>query len=197
MARLGRVLSAAVIVGAGAALVPSSVQAQTDAAPTSSGRAVRRPPVTQIARLVHRHHHRHRQRRARRPGRRRHGHGHRRDHGAGVHRRRPAASSPSRCPRATTSCARTSPASPRRSARSCASAAPPPTVPQLQIRRLDATAGTTGTDEPPLPSRPIIAAGFSLPQAEPSSDEPRRTRPRTRIRTPRPRGGCATSSAAS
>lgn len=40
------------------------------------------------------------------------------------------------------------------------------TVPQLELRRLDATAGTTGVAEPPLPSRPIIAAGFSLPEAE-------------------------------
>lgn len=40
------------------------------------------------------------------------------------------------------------------------------TVPQLELRRLDATAGTSGVAEPPLPSRPIIAAGFSLPEAE-------------------------------
>lgn len=40
------------------------------------------------------------------------------------------------------------------------------TVPPLELRRLDATAGTTGVAEPPLPSRPIIAAGFSLPAAE-------------------------------
>lgn len=42
------------------------------------------------------------------------------------------------------------------------------TVPQLELRRLDATAGTSGVAEPPLPSRPIIAAGFSLPEAEPA-----------------------------
>jgi hypothetical protein len=44
-------------------------------------------------------------------------------------------------------------------------------VPKLEMRRLDATAGTTGTDaDAPLPSRPIIAAGFSLPTAEPKSE---------------------------
>jgi hypothetical protein len=46
-------------------------------------------------------------------------------------------------------------------------------VPQLEIRRLDATAGTTGTStEAPLPTRPIVAAGFALPAAE-SADEPK------------------------
>ena len=46
-------------------------------------------------------------------------------------------------------------------------------VPQLQMRRLDATAGTTGTTgDAPLPTRPIIAAGFALPAAE-TADEPR------------------------
>jgi hypothetical protein len=44
-------------------------------------------------------------------------------------------------------------------------------VPKLEMRRLDATAGTTGTDAgAPLPSRPIIAAGFSLPTAEPKDE---------------------------
>jgi hypothetical protein len=44
------------------------------------------------------------------------------------------------------------------------------TVPHLEMRRLDAVSGTSGNPEPPLPSRPIIAAGFSLPSAEPSDD---------------------------
>jgi hypothetical protein len=40
-------------------------------------------------------------------------------------------------------------------------------VPKLQMRRLDAVAATTGTkDAAPLPSRPIIAAGFALPAGE-------------------------------
>ena len=46
------------------------------------------------------------------------------------------------------------------------------TVPQLELRRLDPTAGTSGVVEPPLQSRPIIAAGFSLPEAETSSATP-------------------------
>lgn len=46
-------------------------------------------------------------------------------------------------------------------------------VPQLQMQRLEATAGTTGTNgEAPLPSRPIIAAGFALPAAE-TAEEPK------------------------
>jgi hypothetical protein len=44
-------------------------------------------------------------------------------------------------------------------------------VPKLEMRRLDAAAGTSGTTEDaPLPSRPIIAAGFSLPTAEPKDE---------------------------
>jgi hypothetical protein len=42
-------------------------------------------------------------------------------------------------------------------------------VPDLQIRRLDAVAGTTG--EKPLASRPIVAAGFQLPQPESAERE--------------------------
>lgn len=46
-------------------------------------------------------------------------------------------------------------------------------VPQLQMRRLDAIAATTGTSaEAPLPTRPIIAAGFALPAAE-TAEEPK------------------------
>jgi hypothetical protein len=39
------------------------------------------------------------------------------------------------------------------------------TVPHLQVTRLD-TVGTSGRTEPAVPSRPIVAAGFTLPQAE-------------------------------
>ncbi|HVL66665.1 MAG TPA: carboxypeptidase-like regulatory domain-containing protein [Vicinamibacterales bacterium] len=39
------------------------------------------------------------------------------------------------------------------------------TAPQLQLRRVDGATGTTGA-EPPLASRPIVAAGFQLPAAD-------------------------------
>lgn len=39
------------------------------------------------------------------------------------------------------------------------------TAPQLEMRRLDATAGTSGTSDT-VASRPIVSAGFGLPQAE-------------------------------
>lgn len=40
-------------------------------------------------------------------------------------------------------------------------------VPQLEMRRIDATTGTSGrTEASTLPSRPIVAAGFGLPAAE-------------------------------
>ncbi len=39
------------------------------------------------------------------------------------------------------------------------------TAPRLEMRRLDATAGTSGTSETVV-SRPIVSAGFGLPQAE-------------------------------
>jgi hypothetical protein len=42
-------------------------------------------------------------------------------------------------------------------------------VPQLQMRRLDQVTGTSG--EKTLPSRPIVAAGFQLPQAESTAGE--------------------------
>jgi hypothetical protein len=42
-------------------------------------------------------------------------------------------------------------------------------VPPLQVRRLDAP-GAPGKADPSVPSRPIVAAGFSLPQAE-TADE--------------------------
>lgn len=40
-------------------------------------------------------------------------------------------------------------------------------VHRLQLRRLDGTVGTTGASTAPLPSRPIVAAGFALPQGDP------------------------------
>ena len=43
-------------------------------------------------------------------------------------------------------------------------------VPDLQIRRLDAVTGTSG--DKPIASRPIVAAGFQLPQAEKTDAEP-------------------------
>lgn len=57
-------------------------------------------------------------------------------------------------------------------------------VPRLQMQRLDEATGTTGTkDEAPLPSRPIIAAGFSLPPAEKqdeaAADDPADPHPHT------------------
>ena len=42
-------------------------------------------------------------------------------------------------------------------------------VPDLQIRRLDAVTGTSG--DTPIASRPIVAAGFQLPQAEKAEGE--------------------------
>lgn len=44
-------------------------------------------------------------------------------------------------------------------------------VPQLQMRRLDGTTGTTGSEaDAPLATRPIVAAGFALPAAETVAD---------------------------
>ena len=39
-------------------------------------------------------------------------------------------------------------------------------APDLQLRRLDAVAGTAGSTDAPVPSRPIVSAGFQLPTAE-------------------------------
>jgi hypothetical protein len=47
--------------------------------------------------------------------------------------------------------------------------AAPAIVQPLQMRRLDEVTATTGTADT-LPSRPIVAAGFSLPSAEPSAE---------------------------
>ena len=43
---------------------------------------------------------------------------------------------------------------------------PESAAPRLQLRRLDEVAGTSGAASPPLPSRPIVAAGVQLPPAE-------------------------------
>lgn len=40
------------------------------------------------------------------------------------------------------------------------------TAPQLQLRRVDAVSGTSGSSEPPISSRPIVAAGLQLPPAD-------------------------------
>ncbi len=47
---------------------------------------------------------------------------------------------------------------------------PSTAVPHLQVKRLD-TPGATASVEASLPSRPIVSAGFGLPQAEASGDE--------------------------
>ena len=50
-------------------------------------------------------------------------------------------------------------------------AGPSTVVPQLQLRRIDNVAATSGTTDSTLPARPIVAAGFQLPQAEKADDE--------------------------
>ncbi len=45
-------------------------------------------------------------------------------------------------------------------------------VPLLQVRRLDSATPSNPVDAS-VPSRPIVSAGFGLPQAEPSSEEPK------------------------
>ena len=62
MARLSRVLSAAVIMSAGAALLPSSADARTRTENEQQVARSRGSAVTEVARLVDRHHHRRRQR---------------------------------------------------------------------------------------------------------------------------------------
>jgi len=44
-------------------------------------------------------------------------------------------------------------------------------VPQLQLRRIDNVAATSGTGDTTLPARPIVAAGFQLPQGEKAEDD--------------------------
>jgi hypothetical protein len=43
---------------------------------------------------------------------------------------------------------------------------PSSAAPHLELRRLEATEGTSGTTDAPVASRPIVAAGFQLPPAE-------------------------------
>jgi hypothetical protein len=163
MARLGRVLSAAVIVGAGAALLTATAYAQTP------GQSSARGPEAQISR-------------AERPS-------------AGVitgfvldERGNPVAGARVLATGVTMALAFTDKsgrfqtealpageyiirahrsgfmASRREVVRVGASVT---TAPQLQMRRLEDTAtGTSGSDDTPLPSRPIIAAGFGLPSGE-------------------------------
>ena len=167
MARLSRVLSAAVIMSAGAALLPFSVDARThleiDQQPANS----RQTPVTQIARLA--------------TGRI-----------SGVvsdERGKPVAGAKVTAIGVTMALAETDAAgrfvteslpageyvvkahlagfsASRREIVRVGEAST--TVPLLQVRRLDTAAAPP---EPAVPSRPIVSAGFSLPQAEPSTDE--------------------------
>ena len=59
-------------------------------------------------------------------------------------------------------------ASRRESVRIAGSAA---VVPQLQLRRIDNVAATSGNTETTLPARPIVAAGFQLPQGETAAED--------------------------
>jgi hypothetical protein len=58
-------------------------------------------------------------------------------------------------------------------------------VHRLQLRRLAASVGTAGTSTTPLPSRPIVAAGFELPKGEaeptPSADGTSADHPHTDV----------------
>ena len=167
MARLGRVLSAAVIVGAGAAFLPGSVLAETLGQQDSARQS--HSPVTRIARLS-----------------------------AGTitgivrdERGGPIAGARVTAIGATMALAFTDKAgrfetqtlpageyvvrahrtgftaSKREVVRVGGATA---SIPELEMRRLEAPTGTSGTDAPPIPSRPIIAAGFSLPAAESSKE---------------------------
>ena len=163
MARLGRVLTAAVIAGAGTALVPCSVQAQAPSVQVRSDRAV---PVTQVARLA-----------------------------SGTitgivsdDRGGPISGASVTVTGAAMAIAVTDetgrfvtdrlPAGEyvlrayregfARSARSIVRVSgPQAAAPKIELRRLDATAGTSGTTRAePVASRPIVSAGFGLPQGE-------------------------------
>jgi len=167
MARLSRVLSTAVILGAGVALLPWSVQAQSP--PRKASTRPSDSSVTQVARLS-----------------------------AGTitgvvsdERGGPIAGARVTAIGATMALAFTDKAgrfvtetlpageyvvrahrsgfaaSKREMVRVGAAVA---TAPQLEMRRLENATGTSGTTETPLPSRPIIAAGFGLPAAEPPAD---------------------------
>ena len=168
MARLGRVLSAAMIMSAGTALLPSSAAARTcldDAQQAQS----RRSPVTQVARLAT-------------------------GTISGIvsdERGKPVAGAKVTAIGVTMALAETDAAgrfvtgslpageyvvkahlagfsASRREIVRVGDATT--AVPILQVRRLD-TATATPPPEIAMPSRPIVSAGFSLPQAEPSSDD--------------------------
>jgi len=161
MARISRVLSAAMIMSAGAALLPGSVAAQTSGQQADRARP---SPVTQVARLS-----------------------------SGTitgtvadERGRPVPGAKVTAIGATMALAQTDAsgrfvfevlpageyvvkahlagfsASKREIVRVGGASA---SVPPLQVRRLDAP-GAPGKADPSVPSRPIVAAGFSLPQAE-------------------------------
>lgn len=163
MTRLGRVLKAAMVVGAGIALAPPSVSAQ--AAPSAPSRTGAPVQVTQIARLT-----------------------------AGTitgtvsdERGGPVAGANVTVTGATMAIAVTDDggrfitdilppgeysvrayrkgfvASQRTTVRVTG---PRSTAPRLELRRLEAATGTSGTSAETVVSRPIVAAGFGLPQAE-------------------------------
>jgi hypothetical protein len=163
MARLARVLSAAVIVGAGVALTPASVHAQgTSEASVTRIARLSTSTITGVVRD---------ERGAPVPGARVTAIGATmamaftdRD-GRFVTETLPAGEYVVRAHRAGFSAS-------RRAIVRVGGA--PASAPQLEVRRLDATAGTSGMVETPLDSRPIIAAGFSLPEgetAEPASGD--------------------------
>ena len=171
MARLSRVLSAAVIMSAGAALLPSSADARTAGTEDQQAARSRSTAVTQVARLS-------------------------RGTISGIvsdERGKPVAGAKVTAIGVTIALAETDAsgrfvtealpageyvvkahlagfsASRREVVRvGEASAA----VPLLQVRRLDSSTSTTPA-EASVPSRPIVSAGFGLPQAEPSSEEPK------------------------
>lgn len=163
MARLGRILSTAVIASAGAALLPISAIAQSATGQPRAG-ATQPTPVAQIARLA-----------------------------SGIisgvvqdERGRPVPGAMVTAVGATMALAQTddtghfaTEALPpgeyvlrahRKGFSASARAVvrvngPEASAPPLQMRRLDDTTGTSGVDAP-LSSRPIVAAGFSLPAGE-------------------------------
>ena len=162
MARLGRVLSAAIIAGAGTVLLPVSVDAQSS---TPRTRSATRPPVTQVARLA-----------------------------TGTitgivsdEKGGPLAGARVTAIGATMALAITDAAGRfvtetlpsgeyvlRAHLKGFAASqravvrvtGPESAAPQLQLRRLDATAGTSGTTDTAVVSRPIVSAGFPLPPAD-------------------------------
>ena len=162
MARLGRVLSAAIIAGAGVTLLPVSVDAQSS---TPRPRSVSTPPVTQIARVasgtitgvVSD------------------------DKGGPLPGARVTAIGATMALAITDAAGRfvteTLPAGEyvlRAHLKGFAASqravvrvtGPSSAAPQLELRRLEAPEGTSGTTDAPVASRPIVAAGFQLPPAD-------------------------------